>query len=159
MIRLVAAAVLLVLTGCTAAPDPQPGVTASPQPPSATPDLSAGADRSVCVDLDARGGAFYNIFVTPMMTGATGQKSVGVNVAQMSRAVAQVQGVGRGTLDQASPQIADEGRRMVAAAEAFEVYEHAEGTALLTAFVGLAVACQIAGRKPSWFDAESLTTG
>ena len=36
------------------------------------------------------------------------------------------------------------------------IYEHADSTALLTSFVTLAVECQKAGHKPSWFDAESL---
>jgi hypothetical protein len=91
-----------------------------------------------------------------MMTGTSGRKSVDVDATQMGRAVAQVQDVGREQIDRASPQIADEGQRLVAAAEALGIYNNAEGTALLTAFVGLAVACQEAGHKPSWFDAASL---
>jgi hypothetical protein len=109
------------------------------------------------VDLDARGGQLYTEFVVPMMTGASGQKSVDVDIAIISRAVAQVEQVGAdGSLEQASGDIADEGERMVAAAEAFQVVDHFEGTALLTSFVGLAVACQQAGHKPSWFDATAL---
>ena len=58
----------------------------------------------------------------------------------------------------ATGEIADEGQRLVAAAEAFQPYDHADGTALLTSFVGLSVACQQAGYKPSWFDAQSLAS-
>lgn len=98
----------------------------------------------------------YSVFVVPMMAGAGGQKSVNVNAAQLSRAVTPLTQVGKGELEQASPKVADEGQRLVTAAGAFEAYDHAEGTALLTAFVGLSVACQEAGHKPSWFDASKL---
>lgn len=64
--------------------------------------------------------------------------------------------VGRGSLDQASPAIAAAAQRMVASADALDIYAHADSTALLTSFVTLAVECQKAGHKPSWFDAESL---
>ena len=135
----------LSLTACAAVPG-----EAAPAAPVAAPTSSApsskDADRAVCVDLDARGGQLYSTFVVPMMTtaGATG---VDVNIAQISRAVTAVSQVGAGRLDRASPNIADEGERMVAAAEAFQAVDHFEGTALLTSFVGLSVACQTAGRR------------
>jgi hypothetical protein len=133
----------------------------SPVPPAATSagtgTATAEAGRSVCVDLDARGGQLYAAFVVPMMGGPSGRKSIDVDIAIISRAVGQVAQVGAGgSLDRASGEIADEGERMVAAAEAFQVVEHFEGTALLTSFVGLAVACQQAGHKPSWFDPVAL---
>jgi hypothetical protein len=77
---------------------------------------------------------------------------------QITRAVGLVAQVGEGSLDQATGEIADEGQRLVAAAEAFQPYDHADGTALLTSFLGLSVACQQAGYKPSWFDAQSLAS-
>jgi hypothetical protein len=125
----------------------------------AAPEVSASgkaADRLVCVDLDARGGALYSVFVVPMMAGAGGRKSIDVNAAQLTRAVASLTEVGKGSLENASPKVADEGQRLVAAAEAFQVYSHAEGTALLTSFVGLSIACAEAGHQPSWFNAAEL---
>jgi hypothetical protein len=128
-------------------------VTAEPAAPA---DPSAGADRAVCVDLDARGGTLYNVLVVPMMTGESGQKSINVNPGQLARAASSVEEVGQGSIGQASPAISDAAQRLVASAGALGVYEHADSTALLTSFVTLAVECQKAGHKPSWFDAESL---
>ena len=79
-----------------------------------------------------------------------------MDVAQMSRAVISVAQVGAGSLDEASADIADESRRLVAAADAMGMYDHTEGTALLTSFVGLSAACTKAGHQPSWFDPASL---
>jgi hypothetical protein len=91
-----------------------------------------------------------------MMAGAAGQKSVNVNAAQLARAASSVAEVGRGSIWQASPAIADAAQRMVTSADALGVYSHSDSTALLTSFVTLAVECQKAGNKPSWFDAASL---
>jgi hypothetical protein len=157
MIRAVVIALALVvpLAGCAgAAPSTPQVVTVTAEPAAVAP--SAAADRAVCVDLDARGGALYNVLVVPMMKGATGQKSISVDPAQLTRAASSVEEIGRGSIEQASPAIADAARRLVASADALGVYEHADSTALLTSFVTLAVECQKAGYKPSWFDAESL---
>lgn len=154
MIRLIAATIAaLPLAACGSAAPAAPQVVTVTAP---APDPSAAADRAVCVDLDARGGALYNVLVVPMMSGSTGQKSINVDVAQMSRAAAAVAKVGQGSIGQASPAIADAAQRMTAAADALVVYEHADSTALLTSFVTLAVECEKAGHKPSWFDAEAL---
>ena len=155
MIRAVVVALALpvLLAGCGS------GAPAAPQVVTVTapaPDPSAAANRAVCVDLDARGGALYNVLVVPMMKGSTGRKTVNVDVVQMSRAASAVAKVGQGSIGQASPAIADAAQRMTAAADALVIYEHADSTALLTSFVTLAVECQKAGYKPSWFDAESL---
>lgn len=150
-----AAAILsvLVLAGCgSTAPAAPQVVTVSAQPT----DPSVAADRAVCVDLDARGGTLYNVLVVPMMSGSTGKKSIDVNAAQLTRATSQVEDVGRESAAQSTPAIADAAQRLVASASALGVYEHADSTALLTSFVTLAVECQKAGHKPSWFDAESL---
>jgi hypothetical protein len=156
MVGLLAASCAATIPG-TAEPARTPTATTTLSAPTTTNALAAGANRDVCIDLDARGGQLYTEFVVPMMTGATGQKSVDVDIAIISRAIAQVEQVGAdGSLDHASGKIADEAERMVAAAEAFQAVDHFEGTALLTSFVGLAVACQEAGHKPSWFDAASL---
>lgn len=131
MVAAVAAVVVLLLIigvmGVFLARDdgaPSAAPVSSPAPAAPSPPVSASsaADRRVCVDFDARGGALYSVFVVPMMTGSSGQTSIDVDVAQMG------------------------------------LYDHAEGTALLTSFVGLAVACQKAGHKPSWFDAEKLAS-
>jgi hypothetical protein len=143
------------LTGCVA----HQSVPGSAHPdPAAVASLVAAADRQVCIDLDARGGAFYHVLVIPMMTGASGYKSVDVNPAQLSEAVTAVTQVGATSRNQANAEIADETERMVAAARAMDIYPHADATSLLTAFVGLSVACQEAGHKPSWFDANALAT-
>lgn len=144
----------VVLAGCSATP-----VSGSAVPdPVAVSAIAAqeSANRQVCSDLDARGGALYSVFVVPMLTGATGRKSIDVDIAQFTRAVDSIQQVGRSTLEKADGDIAQEGRQMVAAAESMGVYDHAEGTALLTAFVGLAVACTKADQQPSWFDPVTL---
>ena len=91
-----------------------------------------------------------------MMTGSGGQKSIDVDRAELARAASLVAEVGRGSSEQSSPAIADAAQRMVTSADALGVYAHADSTALLTSFVTLAVECQKAGHKPSWFDAESL---
>ena len=152
MIRagVVALALVVPLAGCAGVAPSTPQVVTVTAAPSAT------ADRAVCVDLDARGGALYNVLVVPMMTGTSGQKSIDVDPAQLARAASLVAEVGRGSIEESSPAIADATRRMVASADALGIYEHADSTALLTSFVTLAVECQKAGHKPSWFDAESL---
>lgn len=147
---------LVVLTGCSARMVPGsagPALPAAPTPSS----LALDADRKVCVDLDARGGTLYNTFVVPMMRGASGQKSMDVDLQQMVNAVSAVTRVGEGVLDAASPGIADEGGRLVAAAEAFRAHDRVDTTALLTAFVGLSVECAESGHKPSWFNPGKLT--
>ena len=45
-----------------------------------TSGVKVHADRQACVDLDARGGTLYNTLVVPMMGGASGQKSMDVDV-------------------------------------------------------------------------------
>lgn len=140
------------------APSAAPVSSPAPAAPSPTGSASSAADRRVCVDFDARGGALYSVFVVPMMTGSSGRTSIDVDIAQMRRATSSVALIGGADLAQASGEIADEGHRLVAAADAMGLYDHAEGTALLTSFVGLAVACQKAGHKPSWFDAEKLAS-
>ncbi|RTL64565.1 MAG: hypothetical protein EKK42_25235 [Pseudonocardiaceae bacterium] len=144
----------VILAACSSAV-PGAAVAVSTSAP-ATTTSSAGADRKVCVDLDARGGALYTVFVVPMMKGPSGAKSVDVSIAQIVRATSSVAGLDPVSLTHASAPIADEAERLVAAAKAFQAYDHAEGTALLTSFVGLAVECQKAGFKPSWFDAATL---
>ena len=157
MIRaVVALALVVLLAGCAGAAPSTPQVVTVTAEPAAAADPSAAADRAVCIDLDARGGALYNVLVVPMMTGAGGQKSIDVDPAQLARAASLVAEVGRGSIEESSPAIGDATRRMVASADALGVYEHADSTALLTSFVTLAVECQKAGHKPSWFDAESL---
>ncbi len=117
------------------------------------------ADREVCVEFDARGGVLYNVFVVPMMTGPSGQKSINVDIARMTRATAQLIRVGStSNLADASSEIRDQTQRMVTSAGALGIYDHTEGTALLTSFVSLAVACTSAGQKPTWFDPSALTT-
>ena len=156
MASLLAASCGATISGA-AEPARTPTATTTLSAPATTNALASGANHEVCIDLDARGGQLYTEFVVPMMTDASGQKSVEVEIAIISRAIAQDEHVGaNGSLDQASGKIADEDERMVAAAEAFQAVDHFEGTALLTSFVGLAVACQEAGHKPSWFDAASL---
>lgn len=152
---LLAAVVIVGNSGSDASRTPSgaPRVTASA---AATITSSATADRAVCIDLDARGGALYNVLVVPMMTGSAEQKSISVDPAQMVRAAASVEEVGRGSIGQASPAVADAAQRMTTSAGALGVYAHADSTALLTSFVTLAVECQKAGHKPSWFDAASL---
>lgn len=118
--------------------------------------VTVDADRKVCADLDARGGTLYNTLVVPMMSGASGQKSMNVDVEQKLHAVSALTRVGEDERDTASPNIADQGGRLVAAAEAFQARDHVETTALLTAFVGLAVECTKSGHKPSWFDPAEL---
>lgn len=151
----IAALAALASAACTTTAETQ--AVSAPTQTATAPTTPPGdiADRAVCVDLDARGGALYAMFVVPMMARA-GQTSVNVDIQRMIRAVESVALVGQSSLDEATDQVADEGQRMVAAAEAFQAYDHAEGTALLTSFVGLAVACQQAGHKPSWFDATAL---
>jgi hypothetical protein len=146
----------VVLTGCSAR---MVSGSASPALPAvpASSGVAVDADRKVCVDLDARGGTLYNTFVVPMMSGASGRKSMDVDLQQMIHAVSAVTRVGEGELDAASPGIADEGGRLVAAAEAFRAHDHVDTTALLTAFVGLSVECTKSGHKPSWFDQRKLT--
>lgn len=146
-----------VLTGCTvevpgeAGPKQQAPVAAT-----ASTASTASADQKVCVDLDARGEPLYREFVVPMMTGATGQKSVDVDARRFASATAAVQVVGEGVREQASAEISLESARLVAAAKALALQEGADGTALLTAFVTLSGACQLAGLKPSWFDVNAL---
>jgi hypothetical protein len=146
----------VVLTGCSARMVPGsagPALSAEP----ASSGVAVDADREVCVDLDARGGTLYDTFVVPMMSGASGQKSMDVDLQQMVDAVSAVTRVGEGVLDAASPGIADEGGRLVAAAEAFRAHDRVDTTALLTAFVGLSVECTESGHQPSWFDPGKLT--
>lgn len=153
-----AVAVLLgALTGCSTVTSGEP--VASPTGVAAVKaEKVSAADRSVCVDFDARGGGLYNVFVVPMMTGPAGQRSIDVDAAQMTRAASSLTAVGDGTnLAAASPKVREEAQRMVAAAEALGIYNNTEGTALLTSFVGLAAQCQLAGHKPSWFDATKLS--
>jgi hypothetical protein len=83
---------------------------------------------------------------------------VNVDIVQMQRATATVAQLSLVDLAAASPAIADEGERLVAAADALGLYSNTDGTALLTAFVGLAVECQKADYKPSWFDADELAS-
>lgn len=144
-----------VVSGCTTTVTGMPSVAPAPVQ---TASPSAAADRHVCIDLDARGGELYNVLVVPMMAGPAGPKSIDVDVARFTRATAAVAQVGRSALREAGQEIADEGERMVAAAESLGMYDHADSTALLTSFVGLSVACQKAGHKPSWFDAGALTS-
>ncbi|SDG34099.1 hypothetical protein SAMN05216377_11118 [Pseudonocardia oroxyli] len=132
-----------------------PLVTAAP---TTTASASAAANRRVCIDFDARGGALYTLFVVPMMAGDGGRASVNVDIAQMRRATATVAQLRSADLGAASPSIADEGERLIAAADALGLYPNTDGTALLTAFVGLAVECQKANHKPSWFDANELAS-
>ena len=61
----------------------------------------------MCVDLDARGGALYNVLVVPMMTGTGGQKSIDVDPAQLARAAPAVTPLGRGSIEESTPAIAD----------------------------------------------------
>jgi hypothetical protein len=158
VIRGIVTAVVLsaLVVGCGGtAPSAPQVVTVTAQPPAPV-DQSVAADRAVCIDFDARGGTLYNVLVVPMMERASGPKSISVNPGQLARAASSVEEVGRGTIDEASPAIADAAQRLVASAGSLGVYEHADSTALLTSFVTLAVECQKAGHKPSWFDAESL---
>ena len=55
-----------------------------------------------------------------------------------------------------SPAISDAAQRLDSSAGALGIYQHTDGTALLTSFVSLAVECQKAGYTPSWFDADAL---
>ena len=142
-----------LLAGCGSTAPAAPTVVTVTAP---APDPSVAADRAVCVDLDARGGALYNVLVVPMMTGTSGQKSIDVDPAQLARAASSVAKIGQGSIGQASPAIADAAQRLTASADALGIYAHADSTALLTSFVTLAVECQKAGHKPSWFDAEAL---
>jgi hypothetical protein len=156
----IVAAVLVLVTLSACAARTVPG-SASPAPGVASAisaSASGDADRKVCVDLDARGGTLYGTFVVPMMSGASGSKSLDIDIERMTQAVESVAQVGAGELDEASREIADEGERLVAAAGAFRPHDHYDGTALLTAFVGLAAQCQVAGYKPSWFDAAKLAS-
>lgn len=123
---------------------------------AAAPSSSAAADRAVCVDLDSRGGSLYTLSVVPMMAGPTGHTSVSVDAASMARATTALVGVGAGSLDGASGDIRDHGERLSASAGAMGIHDDADGTAVLTSFVSLAFACQLAGHRPSWFDAEAL---
>lgn len=123
---------------------------------AATPSPSVAANRAVCVDFDARGGSLYSVFVVPMMAGPSGQSSVSVDATSLARATAALAEVGAGSLDEASGDIRDQGERLSASAGALGIHDNAEGTAMLTSFVSLAVACQLAGHQPSWFDAEAL---
>ncbi|WP_232661915.1 hypothetical protein [Pseudonocardia sp. TRM90224] len=91
-----------------------------------------------------------------MMAGPNEQTSMNVSIAEMSQGVSAIRSITLDDLAEASPAIKDEGERLVASAEAFQPVNNFEGTALLTAFVGLAVECQKAGHRPSWFDAERL---
>src|SRR5262249_23617797 len=132
MAGLLAASCGTTISGA-AEPARTPTVTTTLSAPTTTNALAAGANRDVCIDLHARGGQLFTEFVVPMMTGASGQKSVEVDIATITRAIAQVERVGAdGALEQASGKLADEGERMVAAAEAFQAVDHFEGTALLT---------------------------
>ncbi len=157
---------LLAVAGCgatvsgTPAADPAvvSEIAATKQAATASAASSAAADRAVCVDLDARGGALYGVFVVPMMSGAAGKKSVNVDAAQMVRATATLADLGSGSLAEATGDVRDQGQRVVAAAESLGIYNNTEGTALLTAFVSLSVACTQAGNKPSWFDPAALAS-
>jgi hypothetical protein len=152
-------AAVLALAGCTSEIAGSASPAPAPMAPVAAPakvTSSAEADRKVCVDLDARGGALYSVFVVPMMAGAVGKKSINVDIQQMVRAVDTLTKMDEDEIDKASANVKDQGQRLLAAAEAFQAYNNAEGTALLTAMVGTAGACQIAGLKPSWFDANKL---
>ena len=128
----------LVLAGCGGTAPATTQVVTVTAAPAAPPDPSSAADRAGCVDLDARGGSLDNVLVVPMMTGAAGQKSVNVNAAQLARAASSVREVGQGSIQQASPAIADAAQRMVTSADALGVYSHSDSTALLTSFVTLA---------------------
>ncbi len=144
----------VIATGCATAPVPG---SAGPDPAAmAAIAAQKSANRQVCSDFDARGGALYAVFVVPMMAGTDGQKSINVDAARMTRAKESVQLVGKASLDEADGDIANEGRQMVTSAESMSIYDNTEGTALLTAFVGLAVACTKADQKPSWFDPIAL---
>jgi hypothetical protein len=147
---------IVMLTACSARTVPGSASPALPVAAPTTSSVTVDADRKVCVDLDARGGTLYNTLVVPMMSGASGQKSMNVDVQRMLNAVSAVTRVGEDELDAASPGIADEGARLVAAAEAFQAHDHVDTTALLTAFVGLSVECTKSGHKPSWFDPAKL---
>ena len=81
---------------------------------------------------------------------------IDVDPSQLSRAASSMAKIGQGSIGQASPAIADAAQRLTASADALGIYAHADSTALLTSFVTLAVECQKAGHKPSWFDAEAL---
>jgi hypothetical protein len=151
-IALVLPLLALALSGCAAAVAGAPAANMA----DATAYQQGVADRQVCVDLDARGGGLYRTFVVPMMAGAAGEKSIDVDVMQMTEATRSVAGIDPGRVSSASPAIADDGQRLLAAAGSFRAYDHFEGTALLTSFVGLAVACQNAGIRPTWFDADAL---
>lgn len=152
----------MLTTGCATAvpgaPSPSPVAVTSIAPPTTTTAPSASADKAVCIEFDARGGALYSLFVIPMMKGKSGEKSVSVDVAQLAQATASLTDLDATSLANASGDIQDQGQRLVAAAQAIGLYNHAEGTALLTSFVSLGVACQKAGYKPSWFDAAALTS-
>lgn len=146
-----------VLAGVQLSSAAAPAVAAAPVTPVPVAAAStAVADQQVCVDLDARGGSLYSVFVLPMTAGESGRKSIDVDMQQMSRATAAVARLDPVAIAGARPEIADEARRVVAAAESFELYSHVDGTALLTSFVGLSVQCQVVGHQPSWFDAQEL---
>jgi hypothetical protein len=163
---LVGLALVLSSAACASGSEQTVGVTPAAAAPiatavpttSPTPSPSVAADREVCIDLDARGGALYQVFIVPMLAGESGRKSIDVDIAQMSRAVSAIVDIDADALGHASTEVTDEGQRMVAAAQAMGMYDHAEGTALLTSFVGLAVACTKAGYQPSWFEPEKLVT-
>jgi hypothetical protein len=99
-----------LLAGCTSTtvgkPAPQASAPTAPPTPTATP--SEDADRTVCIDLDARGGQLYVTFVVPMMAGPEGPSSVEVDIAQMSRAVAAVAQIDEDAVSAASSGIADQ---------------------------------------------------
>lgn len=127
--------------------------------------LQAAADRQVCSDLNARGGAFYNSYVVRVM-GAGGYTSVSIEPISFANAVDSLELIGQAPaadgvsqLSHASPGLADNGADLVTSARAFSVYAHADATALLTGFVGTAAECTKAGHQPSWFDVDALRSG
>ncbi|MDN5860350.1 MAG: hypothetical protein L0H84_17220 [Pseudonocardia sp.] len=152
----VAACALCAVAGCSAA---VPGTPASSPSAVAAVEKAKDTDRAICIDFDARGGELYTVLVVPMMAGPTARKSIDIDIAGLSSATSSVALVGaREDMTAATPALGDEAERMVAAAKSLSISDQAEATALLTAFVGLAVQCQTAGHKPSWFDAGALAS-
>jgi len=154
----IAIAFLLIATtvaGCSTAPI----VGAASAAPQALAEMRTEADatRSVCFDFEAHGGALYQMFVVPMLTSKRpGYQSVTVDVVQMRRATDSLTQMTKANFEKASDAVRDPAERTVAAAMSLGLYDHSEGTALLTAFTERAVECTKAQHKPSWFEPAAL---
>lgn len=146
---------ILGVAGCSA--PPIAGVPSASLQVVADMRAESDATRSVCVDFEARGGALYQVLVVPMLTsGPPGYKSLTVDVAQMARATQSITEMETSDLAKVPAALRDPAERMVASAKALGLYDHTEGTALLTAFTEVAVECTKAQHKPSWFEPEKL---